>query len=1122
MTDSTKPITIYKASAGSGKTFTLAVEYIKLLVLNPQNYRNILAVTFTNKATEEMKTRILGQLYGIGNALPDSEDYMDCMRQAFPKMGDTMIRQRAKEALDLVLHNYHYFKVGTIDSFFQRILRNLARELGLTANLTVALNDSEVEERAVDNIIENISGDDDPLLTWVMDFVTEKIDDEKNWNVIGQIKNFGKNIFKDFYKEHQRELRRIMDDPEFFKRYTNKLRTMRAEANKTMEALAAEYRKIVDERLITDKDFFQGGKGVPGYYAKIAAGNFTDDKMPNSYVAKAIEDPICLVRKGTENNPTSQVIISEIGPLLRRTEEERERQSVVVRSVDLTLGNINELRLLGRIEREVRRINADNNNYPLSNTQKLLNDLIDKQDSPFIYEKIGARLRYIMIDEFQDTSTVQWSNFKVLLDDCLAHNNGSLIVGDVKQSIYRWRNGDWHLLQNLTPENDSRIEIKTLSTNYRSKRNIIQFNNVFFKIASRLSTDDAIATLELGDAPSPLMLEAQDIARAYGDVVQRVSAKEAQMDESAAGSVTIRLIPAKEYETQMIMEVGHTLEELLSTGIRPGKIAILARNRKHIRMLANYFQQNAIELNGEPTMVPMVSDEAFRLGASLAVNTIVRAMRLLANPNDKLTAAALVKAYRKIKGNAELVPDSEMFAGKNELSEQLPQEMKRRWDELLSTPLVDLAEKLYHIFNLEELEGQSAYVCAFFDKLSDFAQEYVAGIDDFLKEWDENIADKSIQSDEVDGVRLLTIHKSKGLEFENVIIPFCDWKTEMSTDVLWVAPKHAPYNELPLVPVNFYTNKLMGSIYREQYQSEHLKNLVDNLNLLYVAFTRAGCNLFVFGKKGRAEYPSTLIGKVLEFEGPNPLEKNDADKDGPRVKLADILPGHTLENGEDDVTTFQFGTLCPAREEKTKATSNVFEQAEQGVRIPVRNYDTKAIFRQSNDSVNFVTPQDDLDENERRQSYIQTGNILHALLASIVTADDVSEAIDKLEFDGVLYGKPMTRQKLKAMIDDRLSKPEVARWFTPEWQVLNERDILSYDKSNGNVKKNRPDRVIYNKEEMIVIDFKTGKEMSRHHAQVRGYMALLREMGYGNVSGYLWYIEPNRTVRVEPGQGNEV
>lgn len=372
MTDSTKPITIYKASAGSGKTFTLAVEYIKLLVLNPQNYRNILAVTFTNKATEEMKTRILGQLYGIGNALPDSEDYMDCMRQAFPKMGDTMIRQRAKEALDLVLHNYHYFKVETIDSFFQRILRNLARELGLTANLTVALNDSEVEERAVDNIIENISGDDDPLLTWVMDFVTEKIDDEKNWNVIGQIKNFGKNIFKDFYKEHQRELRRIMDDPEFFKRYTNKLRTMRAEANKTMEALAAEYRKIVDERLITDKDFFQGGKGVPGYYAKIAAGNFTDDKMPNSYVAKAIADPICLVRKGTEDNPTSQVIISEIGPLLRRTEEERERQSVVVRSVDLTLGNINELRLLGRIEREVRRINADNNNYPLSNTQKLL------------------------------------------------------------------------------------------------------------------------------------------------------------------------------------------------------------------------------------------------------------------------------------------------------------------------------------------------------------------------------------------------------------------------------------------------------------------------------------------------------------------------------------------------------------------------------------------------------------------------------------------------------------------------------------------------------------------------------------------------------------------------------
>ena len=219
-----KPLTIYKASAGSGKTFTLAVEYIKLLIRDPQNFRYTLAVTFTNKATEEMKTRILGKLYGIANSLPDADDYMEQVSKAFPEKNERLIRSTAEEALQLLIHNYHYFRVETIDSFFQSVLRNLAHELGLAANMNVGLNNREVENEAVDNIIANIQHDNDPLLNWIMGFIKEKIQDNKSWNVIGPIKEFGLSIFQEFYMTHQDRMRQLMDDPEYFKIYKEGLK----------------------------------------------------------------------------------------------------------------------------------------------------------------------------------------------------------------------------------------------------------------------------------------------------------------------------------------------------------------------------------------------------------------------------------------------------------------------------------------------------------------------------------------------------------------------------------------------------------------------------------------------------------------------------------------------------------------------------------------------------------------------------------------------------------------------------------------------------------------------------------------------------------------------------------
>lgn len=1099
MTQKPSPLTIYKASAGSGKTFTLAVEYIKLLIIDPQNFRYTLAVTFTNKATEEMKARILSKLYGIAHSLPDADDYFKQVSEAFPEKSERLIRATASEALELLIHNYHYFRVETIDSFFQSVLRNLAHELGLAANLSIGLNNREVEGQAVDNIISNIHGDNDPLLTWMMSFIQEKIQDNKNWNVIGDIKAFGESIFKDFYKDYEDQLRALMDNPHFFTDYKAKLSRLRATALKQMKDLADRYEGICASYDLNDKCFYQGSKSAPSYFKRLASGAFTDGKGPNTYITAALtgESPLWNKRASAAQQT---VIDEQVVPLIREAEDKRETCVKTINSVELTLGNLNELRLLGRIDQEVNDINERTGNFLLSNTQQLLHRLIDGQDTPFIYEKIGGRLRYIMIDEFQDTSLVQWQNFKVLLDDCIAHDRGSLIVGDVKQSIYRWRGGDWRLLQSLTAQKTALKDIKTLGTNYRSERNIVCFNNAFFWHAARLTAGIAVTDLtEKGLTPSDeVSRQAAAIETTYDDVVQKVPDKKKE-----EGSITVRLLPHDDYDDRMIQQVKDTVEQLLSQGTPPHDIAVLVRKNKFIEMLAEWFQQNPITVNGQQIMAPMVSDEAFRLDASLAVNVITGAMRVLINPTDSLAVATLVKAYHKVCLGDEQATDTQLFVGREQLSELLPREMTEQRDELLATPVIDLAERLYKIFNLNRLSGQSAYLCAFFDQLSKFLQKHVAGIREFLKEWDDNLCGKSIHSDKINGIRLLTIHKSKGLEFNHVIIPWCDWEIEKNGDILWARPTTKPYNELPIVPLRLSKTKLIHSIYCEDYQQEHLKSLVDNLNMLYVAFTRASRNLYVFGAKDKPQYPSQLIRMTLD-------------------DISSLQPPHlqqpaTMEESADDGTvSFHYGAFAPSKKDVENETENIFEQQEKGRNIVMENYETHVRFRQSNASSDFVLTDEELRQKQERQQYITTGNILHSLFASIHDSRDLDKAISQLEFDGVLYGEAIDRDTLRATIANRLSTPEVRRWFDPHWQVFNECAILTYDDEAERVVERRPDRVIYDGHEMVVIDFKTGAESPKHQQQVQQYMSLLTEMGYPQVSGYLWYIHTNRIIPVKP------
>ena len=1074
-----KPLTVYKASAGSGKTFTLATEYIRLIVENPTSYKNILAVTFTNKATEEMKMRILSQLYGIWKALPESDSYL---KKIVEKTGfePKLIRDRAGQGLANLLHNYNYFRVETIDTFFQSVLRNMARELDLTTNLRIGLNDVQVEELAVDQLIADLSTTD-VILQWIMKYVMESISDDKSWNVISQIKRFGCTIFKDEYKEVCQELKRKMEEKGFFEQYTTQLREIKKAAEKRMIQISESFFENLEGEGLSIDDLANKNRGIAGFFLKLQKGVF-DPSIENATVANCLENPEKWCAK---THPQREFITSlaegVLGDILRFAVAERPVQWKLYKSADLTLRHLNQLRLLGSIEEKVRELNENNNRFLLSDTQQLLHALIEGSDSPFIFEKIGTQLEHVMIDEFQDTSTVQWQNFRVLLDEAMSHEDGSnLIVGDVKQSIYRWRSGDWRLLNDIEQQfNQQQIETLPLKTNYRSERNVISFNNHFFSQA---------AELEYQSQRDINCEEAEQLKRAYADVMQEIPER-----RKDAGEVYVTLLPTEDYQAATLQLVADAISELRSRGVPQKDIAILVRMNNQIPMIAQYFQEQMSE-------VTIVSDEAFRLEASVVVNLLVSALRLLTHPDDLLTKAAIVKHYH-IDVLKEQIEDNELLLSTNDLNQLLPEGFLSQREVLLTMPLYDLAERLHAIFGLEALNDQSAYVFAFYDQLASYVNENTADIDSFLAAWDEGICGKTIQSEETNGVRILSIHKSKGLEFDYVICPFCDWQLEkQSGNILWCQPTEEPFSDLPLAPVDYSRNQMMGTIYEKDYLHEHLQNTVDNLNLLYVAFTRACKGLYVFGKRGAKASRSGLIEDCL------PL-------------VAQEIPEAILSGIEDEKGELQFSLAGDSRNSSNSRSSrnsgqtseNPFLQPAAPIAVDFRYMDSQVNFRQSNRSQAFIEAEES-DEIERL-NYIQTGSVLHQIFSMIRTTEDIEDALKQLQFEGVLYDERITPERITSMLRKRLQDPRVADWFSSHWTLFNECTILTME--DGEVKERRPDRVMTDGKKWVVVDFKFGSPKPEYNDQVQEYMQLIKTMQpEAEVDGYLWFVYSNKIEEV--------
>lgn len=1066
---------VYKASAGSGKTFTLAVQYIRQLIEDPYSYRRILAVTFTNKATTEMKERILSQLYGIATSLKSSDGYLKEIMKTSNKSVDE-IRKAADTALKNIIHDYSRFRIETIDSFFQSVMRNLARELELGANMTIELNNGDVLSDAVDSMIEKLDRMS-PTLYWLLEYIEERIADDKRWNVSSEIKGFGRNIFDEVYIEKGVALREKLKDTKFIPQYRKKLQEKRESILDTMKGFSEHFQEILNANGLTPTDLKNGARGIGSYFNKIASGKLSND-VRNSTVEKCLEGAENWTTKTSPHKDTiisiaNQVLIQ----VLNDAENTRMSSNKVLNSCDMSLRYLNNLQLLMRIDSEVREQNLNHNRFLLSDTNALLHSIIREGDASFVYEKIGTTIDTVMIDEFQDTSRMQWENFHLLLEESLAQKEGSMIVGDIKQSIYRWRNGDWKILAGLDKDRSFRLNSKTLDTNWRSEANIIAFNNDIFTSACKVLNERYKA--DEGEDCTQLL-------DAYSDVRQKTS------KDTKEGYIKLSFLKNSEEHpyTDTTMELlAEEVDSLVKKGVRVNDIAILVRKNKSIPAIADYFDKN--------TSYRVVSDEAFRLDASLAVCMLIDGLRYISEPTDRIACARLAVAYQKEILKKDVDYNTVLL---NSVEDYLPAEFRLMLPEMSLMPLYELLEKLFVIFRMDMIEEQDAYLCAFYDAVTEYMQNNSSELTSFLTYWNDTLYAKTIPSGEISGIRILSIHKSKGLEYHTVLLPFCDWKMENETfnHMLWCrineedADKE-PFCELDLTPVN-YSSAMAESYFSDSYREERLQLWVDNLNLLYVAFTRACKNLIVWCKDEQKDTVSKLLRESI-----------DCMKE---IKMTCNMPELDEEDEEnkeenDEPIVYEYGEICISGEKKKSDSTNRLVAIPDAVNVKIESLETEIDFKQSNRSADFIRGDEDEEENLRSQ-YIRQGQLLHTLFASIDTKEDLTAAIERLLFEGVIESAEKA-QEIYEIAERALNLDEVKDWYSGEWTLYNECSII-YNDEQGKMQTRRPDRVMMKGKEVIVVDFKFGKKKPEYSTQVREYMSLLSEMGYTDIKGYIWYV----------------
>ena len=1077
-----KTFSIYRSSAGSGKTRTLAKEYLKLaLRYKAEYFKYILAVTFTNRATQEMKDRILAYLNDFSKGV---ENDLSKELQQELELDASTFQMYAQEAQSLILHKYNQFSISTIDAFFQKVIRSFSREAGLVGDYRLEVEQGPVLEEVIDNLIDELGTNED-LTKWVVEFANENLENERAWDIRNSLIKFSEEIFKEEFKEIEDEVNKATTQKDFFKNLLTDLKKKKYEFTGFVKSKSTEALEIFRQHGLQSSDFKYAG-GVYNYFrkfSKVASVKEFDEEGKGKRAEGDYQNPSNWPGKDTARKATIIKLANEklIG-LLNEILTYRNKNFRQAISAEVALNNFYAFGLIADISRKLKDYKDENGIMLLADAPRFLNGVIQDSDTPFIYEKVGSFYRNYLIDEFQDTSGLQWKNFFPLLTNGLDQGYPSMVVGDVKQAVYRWRGGDLKLLQQEVEHRigKDRVNLKELNRNFRSTSEIVSFNNALFQASS------AIVASETGKSIT---------AEAYSDVPQLISKK-------VDGFVQVSFLEAEADESWKELALNQIpiyLEKLQLMGALLKDIAILVRtNGEGQKIVAHLMQYRNSEQANPACKYDVVSNESLRLDGATTVNLLISSLKYLLNPDDDIARAHLGYEFTKLHKPEKNL--NEVFANNQVTFENdLPPSFTKQKISLKKLPLFELTETLIEIFNLGKYPGELTYLQTFQNLVLDFTSRERNDLGAFLEWWEENKTKKSIQvSGEVDAVQLLTVHKSKGLQFKYVIIPLCAWSLDHEhgkSPNLWVKTPESPLDKAGYVPVR-YVSILKETSFADYYEEERSRCFLDNLNLLYVALTRAEHGMIIIAPSPTIRNVKGTVARLL-YEG---------------IKNSETLKSKWNEtNQEWKSGNWSLAESSNQTIQKTALKLNFYPSSQWRDKLVIRQ--TARGYFESKDS----------DVNEKARYGIH----LHTVLSRIKYADELEQVIQQIIFEGLI-----TREEkpiIEKLIEELLSNTVIASWFGHEWEVRTEVPILlpvrllpTKSGSGGHGGgDSRIDRLMLMEGKAVVVDFKTGAPKSEDKNQVAEYIEILKQMDFHHVEGYLLYIKSGEVVSIPPGKSSK-
>lgn len=1036
---------IYNASAGSGKTFSLVKNYLKVLLQSKQHepFKNILAITFTNKAVAEMKDRIIEALKEFSN--PEIINGKNVLFQELCSELNTtpeILHQKAKALLYSILKNYAAFDVSTIDKFTQKIIRTFAFDLKLPLNFEVELDTESILNKAVDNLISR-AGADDQLTKLLVEFAIEKTDDDKSWDVAYDFNKIAKLLVNENDIPYLETLKdKTLDD------FTVLKKSLKNETKISENLIKQESQKvltIIEEAGLQFDDF--SSSYLPKYFFNLSQLNLNVN-FGLSWQNKLIDgETLYPKRVLPEVADTIDSIQPELINAFNKTKEIIFHHKFLFNFYK----NITPLSVLHLINQELNLIKEEENKLLISEFNSLISDEIKNQPVPFIYERIGEKFKHYFIDEFQDTSKMQWDNLTPLIGNALSSENSSvMIVGDAKQAIYRWRGGKAEQFIDLynKTENPFHVpaEIMSLNTNYRSSEAIIQFNNSFFKHLSSF------------------VFSLNNHSNLYQNSVQNVSSKH-------KGYVDISFLNINKEDDRdetFSEQVFTQIKQCIKDGFSYSDICVLVRKTKEGIAIANYLNEKGVEI---------ISSETLALSRSPEVNFIVASLQFLLNPSNN---EYKVEVLRFLVNKLKIINKHEFYSdyihlNVNDFYKSLNSfEIHFKPNEALQLPLYELVETIIYHFKLVEVAD--AYVQFFLDFVFNFSNKSSSSISDFLVHYERKKEQLKISSSGGNAVQIMTIHKSKGLEFPIVIFPYADLDIYRELEPkVWFSLNENKFNGFSKTLLNY--NKEIVE-YNEQglnIFNEHQAELeLDNINLLYVALTRAIQRLYIISS--------------ISFSAKGELSNHENKYSGLLINYL-----KHINKWDDNTWNYPFGEKEKSTTASTLQNDSSFQN--RFISIPKKEH-----------QINILTKAGLLWDTSQKEA-LEKGNLIHDIMARIKTGEDIQLALDWFSSSGIINN--LQKEELTSLLNSIVEHPKLKPYFSENVTVYNERDIIT---KNGIIL--RPDRLVFNKKnEVVIIDYKTGKSDLKHAQQLQTYHDALENMGFLVTHKILIYL--NESIEIK-------